>query len=65
LIALRAQLGVEHALPEAVPSKFAEDEAFLTALHHVLMEIEIIDGQLVCPETSKKFPIKEGIPSML
>ena len=29
------------------------------------MEIEIIDGQLVCPETRKKFPIKDGIPSML
>lgn len=48
-----------------MPDKYAEDEPFLTALHHVIMEIEIIEGQLVCPETSKKFPIKDGIPSML
>ena len=59
------QLAVESALPPAVPDKYAEDETFLTALHHALMEIEILEGQLVCPETSKKFPIKEGIPSML
>ena len=48
-----------------MPDKFAEDETFLKALHHALMEIEIIDGQLVCPETQKRFPVKDGIPSML
>ena len=52
-------------MPNSVPEQFADDEPFLTALHHALMEIEIIDGQLVCPETRKKFPIKDGIPSML
>ena len=59
------QLKAESSLPPAVPDKFAEDETFLKALHHALMEIEIIDGQLVCPETQKRFPVKDGIPSML
>ena len=59
------QLGVESALPEAVPEAFANDEAFLQALHHALMEIEILEGHLICPETEKRFPIKDGIPSML
>ena len=59
------QLKVESSLPAAVPDSFAENEAFLLALHHALMEIEILEGQLVCPETSKRFPIKDGIPSML
>ena len=27
--------------------------------------VEIVEGVLVCPETDKRFPIKEGIPSML
>lgn len=48
-----------------VPEGFAENEAFLKSLHHVLLEVEIIEGQLICPETAKRFPIKEGIPSML
>ena len=65
--ALPAQLKLDEevALPPAVPPAFAEDEAFLRALHHVLLELEIMEGTLVCPETSKRFPIKEGIPSML
>ena len=65
LMATLASLNVETKLPAAVPEKFAEDEEFLNALHHALMEIEILEGQLVCPETGKKFPIKDGIPSML
>jgi multifunctional methyltransferase subunit TRM112 len=65
LLATVASLNVESGLPAAVPAKFAEDETFLQALHHVLMEIEIVDGQLVCPETSKKFPVKDGIPSLM
>ena len=61
----RSQLGVTHALPAKVPSAFAEDEAFLRALHHVLLEFDVLEGTLVCPETARRFPIKEGIPSML
>ena len=59
------QLGMQEKLPPEVPERFAQNEAFLKALHHVLLEVEIIEGQLICPETGKKFPIKEGIPSML
>ena len=59
------KLDEEVALPAQVPASFAEDEAFLRALHHVLLEVEILEGTLVCPETAKRFPIKEGIPSML
>ena len=55
----------EDTLPVQVPEKYDEDETFLKALHHVLLEVEITEGSLVCPETARKFPIKEGIPSML
>merc|ERR1711973_676509 len=46
-------------------SQFLESEEFLKDLHHVLMEIEIMEGNLVCPETGRKFPITKGIPNML
>uniref|UniRef100_A0A6T8A7H2 Multifunctional methyltransferase subunit TRM112-like protein n=1 Tax=Prymnesium polylepis TaxID=72548 RepID=A0A6T8A7H2_9EUKA len=65
LVQTVASLNMPDALPAQVPDKFAEDEEFLKALHHVLLEVEIMEGSLVCPETSRKFPIKEGIPSML
>ena len=38
---------------------------FLKKAHHVLMEIDIINGDLVCPETGRKFPVSDGIPNML
>ena len=60
-----SQLGMQGKVPDAVPAKYEEDETFLRALHHVLLEVEILEGNLVCPETAKKFPIKEGIPSMI
>ena len=41
------------------------DDLFLKAVHHVLFEIHVIEGFLVCPVTSRKFPIKDGIPNML
>nr|ACO15073.1 TRM112-like protein [Caligus clemensi] len=38
---------------------------FLKKAHRVLLEIEVINGDLVCPETGRKFPIADGIPNML
>mmetsp|Transcript_11885 Transcript_11885/g.24124 ORF Transcript_11885/g.24124 Transcript_11885/m.24124 type:complete len:116 (+) Transcript_11885:59-406(+) len=65
LVTTIATLGMKESLPAAVPANFGDDEAFLKALHHVLLEIEIVDGHLICPETGKRFPVKDGIPSML
>ncbi|RWS23986.1 hypothetical protein B4U80_08456 [Leptotrombidium deliense] len=55
------ELGVE--LPVEVPSNPSEE--LLKKIHHALLEIEIIQGELICPETGRKFPIKQGIPNML
>jgi len=56
------QLGVQ--LPQQLSNE-ATDESVLRQIHHALLEIEIINGELVCPETGRKFPINEGIPNML
>jgi len=31
----------------------------------VCIQIEVIEGSLVCPETNRVFPIVNGIPNML
>lgn len=41
------------------------DDIFLRKIHHLLFEVHLIDGHLICPETSRKFPVKDGIPNML
>ena len=44
---------------------YAEDQDFLKRVHHVLLEVEVINGELVCPETGRAFPVSDGIPNML
>ncbi len=48
-----------------IPESYEQDQEFLKRAHHVLLEIEVINGDLVCPETSRKFPVSDGIPNML
>jgi multifunctional methyltransferase subunit TRM112 len=42
-----------------------DDEALLKAVHHALMDVHVIKGFLVCPESARKFPVTQGIPNML
>ena len=46
-------------------SQILNDDAVLRKVHHLLFEVHLIDGFLICPETSRKFPVKDGIPNML
>jgi multifunctional methyltransferase subunit TRM112 len=41
------------------------NEEFLQKLHHILLEIDIVEGSLECPETGRQFHINDGIPNML
>jgi multifunctional methyltransferase subunit TRM112 len=43
----------------------SSDEDLLKEIHHLLFEIQLKDGWLVCPTTARKFPVKDGIPNML
>nr|CAG4652359.1 EOG090X0LTV [Triops cancriformis] len=52
-------------LPETVPEDYDVNEEFLKKAHHVMLEVEVVNGELVCPETGRKFPITDGIPNML
>lgn len=59
------QIGCLDTLPAEPPQVPAEDTDFLQKLHHVLLEIDVTEGHLECPETGRKFPIQNGIPNML
>lgn len=59
-----AALGIAN-LPEKVPDNFADDEGFLQSVHTLVMDIHIKEGALVCPNCSRKYPIKNSIPNML
>ncbi|KER23125.1 hypothetical protein T265_08933 [Opisthorchis viverrini] len=61
------EIGVDHIpiLPGELPPDYAENEEFLKLAHRALLEVDIIEGTLVCPETGREFPISNGIPNML
>jgi multifunctional methyltransferase subunit TRM112 len=52
-------------LPETLPEQPLTDELLIQTLHTILMDVHIVEGHLVCPDTGRKFPIKEGIPNMI
>ena len=37
----------------------------LKEMHHLLFEVHVLEGHLICPESGRRFPIKDGIPNML
>ncbi|XP_034933662.1 multifunctional methyltransferase subunit TRM112-like protein [Chelonus insularis] len=58
-------IGHVNDLPESLIQDFENNEEFLKKVHHVLLEVEVMSGDLLCPESGRKFPINDGIPNML
>ncbi|KAL5705246.1 hypothetical protein ACHQM5_023576 [Ranunculus cassubicifolius] len=52
-------------LPEDVDSSMLESDEFLKKFHHALLELDLEEGALICPETGRKFAVSKGIPNML
>jgi len=59
------RIGQLEGLPKEIVENYENDHDFLKKAHHVLLEVDIINGELICPETGRKFPINNGIPNML
>ncbi|XP_077988776.1 multifunctional methyltransferase subunit TRM112-like protein [Glandiceps talaboti] len=53
------------SLPPQPVTDYDSNEDFLKEAHRVMMEVEIIEGHLVCPESGRKFPVANGTPNML
>lgn len=50
-------------LPNELPEEI--DDELATNLYRILFDIHVLEGNLVCPDTGRKFPVKEGIPNMI
>ncbi|KAF9650405.1 trm112, partial [Thelephora ganbajun] len=62
LVDAARQLG-DTSLPAEQPEMVDDD--LLKALHHVLLEIHVEEGQMTCPNCRHVYPISNGIPNML
>jgi multifunctional methyltransferase subunit TRM112 len=53
-------------LPNVVSlDELEQDDTLLSQIHTVLMDVHLLEGSLVCPDTGRKFPVKGGIPNMI
>ena len=50
-------------LPDTLPNEL--DDALAANLFRVLFELHVQEGLLICPDTGREFPIKDGIPNMI
>merc|ERR1711865_345814 len=62
LVAAATCLKIEHGLPAAVSPEMLENEEFLKQIHHILLEVRVLEGNLVCPESGRRFPVSKGRP---
>ena len=53
------------SLPPSVTPELANDEGFLRALYHVLMDVHLVNGMLTCTETGREFPVTNGIANFM
>ncbi|XP_039871491.1 LOW QUALITY PROTEIN: multifunctional methyltransferase subunit TRM112-like protein [Simochromis diagramma] len=65
LVQAAEQLGHRQDLPGELVQDYEKKEDFLKKVHRVLLEVEVIEGCLQCPESGREFPISKGIPNML
>jgi hypothetical protein len=61
-LATQEALGL-HGLPSEVQPEVLESDTFLKALHHVLLEVHVEEGALVCPESGHRFTVRCGRPA--
>jgi len=41
-----------------------EPTAVARAVHRALLEVQLLEGDLVCPSTGRRFPVRRGVPNM-
>ena len=52
-------------IPQEQPEGDEIETSVLEALYHVLFNVHVMEGSLICPDTGRRFPIKQGIPNLI
>jgi multifunctional methyltransferase subunit TRM112 len=51
-------------LPATFDVKHLDDHDFLKVIHKLLLDVHVVKGKLICPETGRIYQITDGIPRM-
>lgn len=41
------------------------DATVIANLHKVMFDVYLVEGWLICPDTGRRFPVKDSIPNMI
>eukprot|EP00520_Triparma_pacifica_P020014 CAMPEP_0118649972 /NCGR_PEP_ID=MMETSP0785-20121206/9997_1 /TAXON_ID=91992 /ORGANISM="Bolidomonas pacifica, Strain CCMP 1866" /LENGTH=124 /DNA_ID=CAMNT_0006542313 /DNA_START=288 /DNA_END=658 /DNA_ORIENTATION=+ len=52
-------------LPSTLTPSLLTSIPFLTAVHHILVNVHVVEGVLTCPKTGKEFKIQNGITDVM
>ena len=52
-------------LPAEYSPALLDDENVLRVMHHLLFDIHVMEGELICPESGHAFIITNGVPNMM
>lgn len=58
------EVGID-TLPEVLDPSLLLEPAFIDALHHVLMDVHVLEGRLECPESGQMFAVNDGVTNMM
>jgi len=59
-----ADLGL-NSIPTTLTDEMAHDDGFLKVLYHILMNVRVLQGKLICPETGREFVVQDGIANFI
>lgn len=62
-IAARA-VGIQD-VPNHFDNSLLKDGEFLKAMHNLLIDVDVVKGWLICPESGRRFPISNSVPNMM
>ena len=53
-------------LPTELPTNVTDlDNVTMANLNRALFDVYLVEGYLICPDTGRRFPVKDGIPNMI
>lgn len=64
LVTASQAMGIQ-TLPTTLTEELAQNDSFLVALYHVLMNVHLVQGILTCPVTGREFVVQNEIPNMI
>ncbi|TYZ59280.1 hypothetical protein PybrP1_007637 [[Pythium] brassicae (nom. inval.)] len=52
-------------LPEPIPADLTNEDDLLKLIHQVIFDTNIVEGELVCNNCARSYPITHAVPNML